>query len=394
MKMEKRKKLFALSATMIILTAAFSSMFLLQNVTAADPTSWYTKVNGVLTSDYYSLYPFTTKSIDIGLSKFGEMIDYPVTTGIGVGLQYPGYDSVGTYDQKAGTSRDPFANEYIDPKLWLNGWFIEIRYTHRTYRDRRVLAMAMFADMAAYGGDWLNGHTYPFNTAPYGGRKTTGYAYTEPLTVLYNGPRRYVALSVTHLYDWFDGDGDRVVDHPDETWPIVDVVLTFIFEKVKKQVIIYKDIKQVISGKELDSPLDIQFSNREEWDLGPPTTYGSYAHFFHQEFDTCYGPEWHLAPGIMREWIEQGYGLNQVPVEKDSYVGPIATGSVRVYVNNTFKEEGTHYDIDYDTGAITWKIPIDGNDWVTVIYKLWKDADNDGEPDTGVPHLLRCCPDN
>jgi hypothetical protein len=386
MKMEKRKKLFALSAIIIVVTAAFSSMFLMQNVTAADPSSWYTKVNGVLTSDYYSLYPFTTKSIDIGLSKFGEMIDYPVTAGIGVGLQYPGYDSVGTYDQKLGTSRDPFANEYIDPKLWLNGWFIDIRYTHRTYRDRRVVAMAMFADMAAYGGDWLNGHTYPFNTAPYGGRKTTGYAYTEPLTVLYNGPRRYVALSVTHLYDWFDGDGDGVVDHPDETWPIVDVVLTFIFEKVKKQVIIYKDIKQVISGKELDSPLDIQFSNREEWDLGPPTTYGSYAHFFHQEFDTCYGPEWHLAPGIMREWIEQGYGLNEVPVEKDSYVGPIATGSVRVYVNNTFKEEGTHYDINYNTGAITWHIPIDGNDWVTVIYKLWKDADEDGEADTGVPH--------
>jgi len=119
--MEKRKKLFALPATIIILTAAFSSMLLLQNVTAANPSSWYTKVNGVLTSDYYSLYPFTTKSIDFGLSKFGEMINYPVTTGIGVGLQYPGYDSVGTYDQRAGTSRGPFANEYIDPKLWLNG---------------------------------------------------------------------------------------------------------------------------------------------------------------------------------------------------------------------------------------------------------------------------------
>ncbi|MEM3769643.1 MAG: hypothetical protein QXG76_00470 [Candidatus Bathyarchaeia archaeon] len=381
--MEKRKKLFALLATIIIATAAFTPM-LFVTVTAADPTNWYTKVNGVLTSDYYSLYPFTTKSIDFGLSKFGEMINYPVTTGVGVGLQYPGYDSVGTYDQKAGTSRDPFANEYIDPKLWLNGWLIDIRYTHRTYRDRHVLAMAMFADMAAYGGDWLVGHPYPFNLAPHGGRKTTGYAYTEPLTVLYNGPRRYVALSVTHLYDWFDSDQDGVVDHPDETWPIVDVVLTFIFEKVKKHVIIFKDIKQVISGKELDSPLDIQFSNREEWDLGPPPSYGSYAHFFHQQLTTCYGPEWHLAPGIMREWIQEGYNLRQVPVTKDGYGGPIVRGSVRVYVNGTFKEEGTHYNINYTTGDITWLIPIDGNDWITVVYKLWKYELE--ERLTGVPH--------
>ncbi|MEM3579877.1 MAG: hypothetical protein QXH40_02940 [Candidatus Bathyarchaeia archaeon] len=381
--MEKRKKLFALLATIIIATAAFTPM-LFTTVTAADPTSWYTKVNGVLTSDYYSLYPFTTKSIDFGLSKFGEMINYPVTTGVGVGLQYPGYDSVGTYDQKAGTSRDPFANEYIDPKLWLNGWLIEIRYTHRTYRDRRVLAMAMFADMAAYGGDWLVGHPYPFHLAPHGGRKTTGYAYTEPLTVLYNGPRRYVALSVTHIYDWFDSDQDGVVDHPDETWPIVDVILTFIFEKVKKQVIIFKDIKQVITGKELESPLDIQFSNREEWDLGPPPNYGSYAHFFHQELTTCYGPEWHLAPGIMREWIEEGYNLRDVPEWKDGYGPPIVAGSVRVYVNGVFKEEGTHYDINYNNGNITWHIPIGATDWVTVVYKLWKYEE--GASLTGVPH--------
>jgi len=382
-----RKTLFALSATIIILTAAFSSMLLIQNVTAADPTAWYTTVNGVLKSDYYSLYPFEAKSIDFGLSQFGEMINYPVTAGIGVGLQYPGYDKVSTYDQKKGTSRDPFANEYIDPKLWLNGWLIEIKYTHRTLRDRKVLAMAMFADMTAYGGNWIVGHSPDFSLAPHGGRKTTGYAETEPLQVLYDGPRRYVALSVTHLYDWYDSDGDKVVDHPDETWPLVDVMLTFVFDKVKKQVIIYKDIKQVISGKELDSPLDIQFSNREEWDLGPYPDFSSYAHFFHQEFETCYGAEWHTAPGIMREWIQEGYALTSVPTEKDGYVGPIAAGSVRVYVNGVFKEEGTDYDIDYASGAITWHIPIKSTDWVTVIYKLWKDADDDGEPDAGVPHL-------
>jgi len=238
-----KKSLVAILAAAVFLLSSLGPAFYIQTVQATDPSD---------------------------LSKYGEMISYDPVTGIGVGLQYPGYDSVGTYDQTLGTSSDPFANEFIDPKLWLNGWLIDVRYTHRTLRDRRILAMAMFADMAAYGGEWIVGHPYPFNLAPHGGRKTTAYAETEDLQVLYNGPRRYVALSVTHLYDWEDSDLDGVVEHPDETWPVVDIRLTFIFNKVKKQVIILKDIKQVISGKELDSPIDIQFSNREEWDLGPP----------------------------------------------------------------------------------------------------------------------------
>jgi len=173
-----KKSLVAILAAAVFLLSSLGPAFYIQTVQATDPSDWYTIVNGVLTSDYYSLYPYNTLSIDFGLSKYGEMISYDPVTGIGVGLQYPGYDSVGTYDQTLGTSSDPFANEFIDPKLWLNGWLIDVRYTHRTLRDRRILAMAMFADMAAYGGEWIVGHPYPFNLAPHGGRKTTGYAET------------------------------------------------------------------------------------------------------------------------------------------------------------------------------------------------------------------------
>jgi hypothetical protein len=386
-----KKTLVAILATVVFLLSSLGPAFYIQTAQAADPSDWYTIVNGVLTSDYYLLYPYLTNSIDFGLSKYGEMISYDPVTGMGVGLQYPGYDSVGTYDQTLETSRDPFASEFIDPKLWLNGWLIDVRYTHRTLRDRRILAMAMFADMAAYGGEWIVGHPYPFNLAPHGGRKTTGYAETEDLQVLYNGPRRYVALSVTHLYDWEDSDLDGVVEHPDETWPVVDIRLTFIFNKVKKQVIILKDIKQVISGKELDSPLDVQFSNREEWDLGPEELeYGSYAHFYHQQLETCFGPEWHMAGGIYREWVEDGYALEEVPVYMyPNYGPPIVQGSVRVYVNGVFMEEGEDYDINYDTGAITWHIPITYDDWVEVVYKLHKGEYISEEfvPYKGVPHL-------
>ncbi|MEM1542879.1 MAG: hypothetical protein QXJ19_04360 [Candidatus Bathyarchaeia archaeon] len=396
--MDKIKKLIVLSIAAIMLLSLLAPILLIQPVSAADPAYWYITVNGVLTTDYYSLYPYRALSVDFGLSKFGEMINYPVTPGVGVGLQYPGYDWAGTYNQRLTTARDPFANEYINPKYWINGWFIEIRYTHRTYRDRYIVAMALFADMNTYGGDWLVGHPLPLEIAPHGGRKINTYAETEDLKVLYNGPRLFVAECVTHIYDWFDSDGDKVVEHPDETWPVVDVVMKFVFEKVKKYVIIFKDIKQVISGKELDSPINIQFSNREEWDLGPAPDYTSYVHFYHQEFDTCYGPEWHTAPGIMREFKWSGWGISNVPttVRKEDgtvWVGPIVDGSVRVYVDGVWCEPGRDYTIDLNSGVITWKIPVTDKNWVDVVYKLWKgeikyptDTSSIYVPIKGVPH--------
>ncbi|MFW6111194.1 MAG: hypothetical protein ACOC6H_04075 [Thermoproteota archaeon] len=381
------KKTLALIATVLLTLAAIApilSMSIPTTQAAEDSEDWYTTINGVLTTDSYELYPYEQKSIDFGLSKYGEMIDYDGE--IGVGLQYPGYDAVGTHDQREETSRDAFGNEYVDPDLWLNGWVMDIRYTHRTNGDRRILSMAMFSDMNTYGGDWIVGHgydpdtektTYNLDLAPYGGRKTTGYAETEDLQVLYDGPRKWVGISTTHIYDWKDGDGDGVVDHPDETWAILDLKLTFIFNKVKKEVIILKDVKKVISGKSLDSPIDVQLSNREEWDLGPKPEFASYAHFYHQNMTTCYGinetSDWHMADAILRENVETGYGLSNVTVLKGDYGPPIASGSVRVYVNGEFMTEGEDYTIDYETGAITWDVAFDyEEDWVEVVYKLRK----------------------
>ena len=220
-------------------------------------------------------------NLDIGFSKYGEMIGYDEATGVGVGLQYPGYETVGTHDQTEGTSRDPFANERIRVKYWLNGWLLEVRYTHRTHHDRYILAAAMFADMTDYGGDWITGKKLPFTTAPYGGRKTTAYAETEAIQVLGDDTHRFKALCTTHVYDWEDSNEDEVVDHPTETWPIVDVLITIIFNKAKKEVIVLKDVKLIIDTKTLDSPVDCQFSNRGEWDLGPDPDYSSYVHFYH-----------------------------------------------------------------------------------------------------------------
>jgi hypothetical protein len=403
-----------------------------------DP-DWYMVVQGVLTTDTYDFYPWAEQSVDFGFSKFGELIYWNDVDEVGVGLQYPGWDVVETWLQEEGSNHvDPFANEIVSQNLWLNGWFMEVRYTHRSHRDRRLLAMAMFADMTVDGNDWNNGWPMgvPFTVAG-GGRKTTGYAESEPIQVLYDGPRRFIAQTTTHVYDWIDQPdlNPGEVDHPDETWPLVDVMLTFVFNKVKKQVIIYKDIKQVIEGKELDSPIDIQFSNREEWDMGSNPTYRSWAHFYHQNFTTCYGPEWHMTPGIMREniwsteverkdWAGWQFAVRLPdPDGAGPYEPPVVTGSTRVYLVDEitgeliFLEKGVNKDWHFqDTGQpgpdpanspelILHPRPepngpglIETGDEVVIVYKLWKYYDGWGESmsdsldpagdmSDGVPHL-------
>jgi hypothetical protein len=284
--------------------------------------------------------------------------------------------------------------------------------------------MAMFADITTSGGEWIIGfdencsNNRDFGLPPNGGRKTTGYAETEDILELYDGPRRYVAMVVTHVYDWKDLDEDGEVDleDPVEVWPVVDVIITYIFNKVKKEVMMIKDIKQVISGKILQSPLDIQFSNREEWDLGAPgavAEYGSYAHWWHQYFKTCYGPEWHMAPGIMREyeitWIA-GPGDNEEWCKEESEIdygcyamSDFVEGSVRVRVNGKWIKEGTLFDeYQWEGSCITFQPGfIESDDRIEIIFKLWKygkcDTGGDevtaegggweGGPDAGVPHL-------
>jgi hypothetical protein len=232
------KKITSVLAITLLLTSLIATLV---PGNAASTLNEYTLVNGVLTTDEYDFYPYDNKSVDFGFSKYGELIFWNESDPLawwGVGLQYPGYDSVGTYVQPNGPSWDPFANEQVTPTLWLNGWFCEIRYTHTGYGDRRLLAMAMFADLGGLGGEWINGFdlSFPRNmgSSPNGGRKTTGYAETEDVKVLYDGPRKYIAQTTTHLYDWVDLDLEGDVDHPSETIALLDVKLTYIFNKVKK----------------------------------------------------------------------------------------------------------------------------------------------------------------
>jgi len=321
----ERRKILAILIAAVIVTAIFAPTLLIKQVTANDSSSWYMNVSGVLASDYYSLYPFYEKSLKIGFSKFGEMIDSRPTEN--VGLEYGGERDA--FAPVAGSS----VPDQIPKEVWLNGWLINITYTHQSAGARNVWATAQHSDLVANGSDWIRvdndwyggtsgGPTYEWEEDPrdpgrlisdptsitrYGGRKTNGTVVTDDYKVLYNGPRMFVARCINHVKDWIQTSNTTGTDVP-----LVDVVLTIIFNKVKKEVIVLKDIKVTytklvvasisipgMEGQTIDG-LIIQFSNRGEWDLGPTSgsdAFRSYAYFY-QNQSTVYNSDYHLNPTL------------------------------------------------------------------------------------------------
>lgn len=323
-----------LASTLLIAIMLFPSATFFFPVTAVevepfssdtDPTGWYANKEGVLASDQYVKYPYLAKNLKIGFSKFGELIDARTTAN--VGLEYDG--AVDPFAPPAGAAIGAV------PKVdWQEGWFINITYFNAGILARRnVWAFALHSDRIFTGGDWIRvDGTYDgaggiteatespddagrnisttfgaptFGTEisafpTYGGRKTNGTAWTEDYKIVYDGPRRFVAMTVTHLFDWFPAR-----PAPDNNIKLVDIVITFDFNKVKKYVTLLKDIKITIPSKELGDlienrtlqaapsnwlytgpatvlgpVLDVQFSNRGEWDLGEPALHRSFAHFY------------------------------------------------------------------------------------------------------------------
>jgi hypothetical protein len=287
-----KKKLLAITlvlTTFLAMFAVFGPIVVSTEYIDVDSYCW---IEGLLHNDTYALYPYAQESIDIGFSKYGEMIGYNEDTQIGLGLQYPGYESAGnTYDQRDGTSVDPFCNEEIGVDWWMNGWFIDIKYRTLIGVEREIWAFALFSDGALHGGDWIvmpsvaadsparplwqehppyanpdstsySGVVIPIPNS--GGRKTNGYCETDPMEIIYNGPRRFVALCKTTI-----SDTGGAMD-------LVALYFTFIFNKAEKNVIILKDIKRLYKK----SPINIQFGNRGEWSLGPAPETDSYAHWY------------------------------------------------------------------------------------------------------------------
>jgi len=273
-------------------------------------------INGLLSIDYYSLYQYETKDLVVGLSRYGELIRNVDDLGLE-------YGQVDPFAPPAGSEGS------IPPEDWVQGWLINISYTHATYGQRNVWACALHSDTLAYGGSWLRvdfpgdwNSTYGWETPDdpgyilnetpymssgliYGGRKTNGTAITLPYKVIYDGPRKIVVELTTLIFDHFGYEsGDTSSD-----LPLVKVVITLTFNKVKKQVVITKDVKSIAPSSPVVGKLKVQFSDRGGVYLGTESFgvgYDSYVHFYtagnedpyndnvNEGIQTVYGSSWGL----------------------------------------------------------------------------------------------------
>ena len=266
--------------TCSILASVLMDTFMANAAKSAYNSGYMTK-SGVLSTDSYVLFPFQKKNLTIGFSKYGEMIDYDTK----VGMDYNGVT-------------DPWAPNplYVSEYEWVEGWVINITYWHSS-TFYNTWAFALYSDYysgeGGIGGNWSEGvQGGALNASVHGGRKTNGGAVTDPIKILYDGPRRFVALLKTTIYETSG-----------HTAPIVSITFTIIFNKDKKQAIWFKDIKRLESPKAWGD-LQVEFAERGQWDLESDTgersarAPSSYACFFENQ-TTVYNQDyqsWYTNP--------------------------------------------------------------------------------------------------
>jgi hypothetical protein len=263
--MKMKKSITALLLTTIFLVSAFAPLIYTNSV-QGDAASDYHTVSGVLGTDTYTLYPYAANSLTVGFSKYGELIDGNTKTG----LSYNG--------------TDPFAPAGGSPPeyQWIEGWVLNVTYVEGgLYKNLWALATySDYQDALGIGGSWQEGVTVgSLDLSVRGGRKTSGGAITDPIQPLYDGPREYVAVCHTTIYE-----------AKDHVSPLLSLTFTIDFNKVSKEVVIFKDVKRIDTGKNIGE-VQVEFGDRGEWDLGsgtPPKSYGK----VYTAVDTVYDHNW------------------------------------------------------------------------------------------------------
>jgi len=292
----KKNVIAILTATIILLSSL--GPLLLQPVQAADPASWYRTVNGNLSTDKYTLYPFEADDLHIGFSQFGELVDGNTK----VGLEYG--------------DTDPFATDEIAPPewQWIEGWVLNVTYVQGgLYKNLWAVATySDYQDSNGIGGNWVeNVTTGSLSLASRGGRRTSGGAVTDPITVLYNGPRRFVGMTKTTIY--------AEIGH---STPLLSVTIMFDFNKVKKYVTLIKDVKRIDIGKNIGA-MQIEFGDRGEWDLAIGSPPMSYAHIYTEEstvYDHNWQP-WYADGGSPVQGYTGEYTVAQIIDDEQVYAG-------------------------------------------------------------------------
>jgi hypothetical protein len=424
-----QKKLMMIMATTTIMVMLLVPMLASQLAIAATYNSEYMTVEGVLDTDTYVLWPFDdSESLNIGFSKYGEMIDRNTKTG----LEY--------------SDTDPFAGDpaAVAEYEWVEGWIMDITYESGG-QYKNVWAFALHSDYynaSSIGGPWQEGVAVnPTDISVLGGRKTSGGAVTDPICVLYDGPRRFVGLCHTIIYE--------DVAH---NYPLMDLKITIVFNKVKKMVVLYKDFKR-LDNRKSTGDMQIEFSERGEWDLGagaPPKSYANIFPYQSTVYDHHYQGWYNNAPSgfdgtydvlqiidddmeyaawaawwpkPITSWVEaihligRDTILNTMSTHEETWIGdgdtrmfmiqdyqPMAeptdntTGNWKenpmVFVDDIIRVEGTHYDYNVAGNYITFYpayTPPDDS-VVKAVYKV--DASQwDMSEEVGVPfsNAEWCC---
>ncbi len=245
----------------------------------ANSTEYFSLV-GKLNSDNYILYPFDeSKNLTVGFSKYGEPINPLDVIGdsIGVGLRYGPFND--------GSYIDPWCNPDIEEKSWVEGWLINITYTYQGWY-RNIWAYALYSDLQSPDVSGWQRASHPTDPEVAGGRQYgasepyIGYVVTKDPVVLYDGPRKKIVLLETDIME-------------DENTPLVNIYFTLIFNKVKKYIIVMKDIKRVQFDKPY-GPFQIEFSQRGQWDLGTDEDgWTIYSNFYNNNETKYYKHPWY-----------------------------------------------------------------------------------------------------
>ena len=256
-----KKTASRITTTIILLILTASSLWMLPLANAVEPPvvsggGEYYADYGVLDSDTYILYPWEEKSLQVGFSKYGEIIN----ADMGLGLRYDGVDA--------------FANPMVPIPYWCSGWVMDIHYTKGGYL-KNTWAYALFSDRTVEGvdGPWQNLQLTKDASDPSdtnGGRRTNGYAESDPIRLIYDGPRESIYLLKTRIYD---------KEASQEGTCLVELTIQLVFNKVEKYVMEIKDVKRCDDNK-MTGPFQIEFSQRAEWDLGMSSAPRTYAEFY------------------------------------------------------------------------------------------------------------------
>jgi hypothetical protein len=320
--MNKPKKRIAITLIITLLLSSIVTALAVEPPTVPGKETYQT-IEGILDTDEYILYPYDEINVDIGFSKYGELIDGDSKTG----LSYKGVDV--------------FANPAVPEELWCSGWIMDIHYTEGGYL-RNVWAYALYSDRTAsgIGGDWQQEQLTKDASDPAdtnGGRRTNGYAETEDIKQIYDGPRKAIYLLQTQIYDKDPLDGGT---------PLVELTIQLVYNKVMKQVIEIKDVKRIDNNK-MKGPFQIEFSQRTEWDIGLSSDSRSYAEFYNELPTKYYKHPFYYPEGER----PAKYDLCQI-IDEENLVGYAAYWPQLVSKWVTNAEEVRRYGEDVDVPCL------------------------------------------